>query len=164
MPIWPIAEVKPIINRLRIVEQELEEEQNSSFIKQQIIEDQQKRIELLQSTNEKLLISLCQLKEAKLTSPVSISKGISFPNSRSSTVSSLASSYETSRNDDVIVNVPRTVVNVTETNSEPTSPHSSHYDSSSESFNDGLIGPVDSENVLLGASSLIKKTLDLNRD
>lgn len=56
-------QVKPIMNRLKVVEHELQEELNSSMKKQQIIEAQQKRIELLVSANERLMATLSQLKD-----------------------------------------------------------------------------------------------------
>lgn len=55
--------MKPIITRLKFVEYELQEEVTASLKKQQIIEAQQKRIELLQTTNEHLLAKLQTLKQ-----------------------------------------------------------------------------------------------------
>lgn len=57
------AQVKPIISRLKLVEHELQEELNSSAKKQQIIDAQQKRIDMLMSANERLMATLSQLKD-----------------------------------------------------------------------------------------------------
>lgn len=136
-PTWS-EEFKPIINRLRLVEQELEDEHNSSLRKQQIIEVQQKQIEFLQLTNEKLLH---QLKETKLTTPAgSPTDEFSVPvtKSRASALSSVASSYETSKNDEQNLRSPIRSTNIGLSLVEPVSPQSSSYDSSSELFVDGL--------------------------
>jgi hypothetical protein len=88
-------QVKPIISRLKVVEHELQEELNSSMKKQQIIEAQQKRIELLVSANERLMATLTQLKD-RYTTADGESQVLNNNHSKISPVLSVSSSMSAS--------------------------------------------------------------------
>ncbi|KRX91071.1 Ras GTPase-activating protein gap-2 [Trichinella pseudospiralis] len=60
---WSSDPVQPILHRLRLVEEELQQEMNSSAQKQQLIDEQRNRIQALLATNERLALNLSQLQE-----------------------------------------------------------------------------------------------------
>ncbi|KRY58709.1 Ras GTPase-activating protein gap-2 [Trichinella britovi] len=60
---WSSDPVQPILHRLRLVEEELQQEMNSSAQKQQLIDEQRDRIQALLATNERLALNLSKLQE-----------------------------------------------------------------------------------------------------